>query len=73
MILPRQNERNINEDISEDLRRDLTVHYVTTVDEALAIALTPPARGRKAKPAAKKTAAAAASAAKKRTGRMRRR
>jgi ATP-dependent Lon protease len=42
VILPHQNERNINEDISEELRRDLTVHYVSTVEEALVIALTPP-------------------------------
>ena len=42
VILPHQNERNINEDISEELRRNLTVHYVSTVEEALVIALTPP-------------------------------
>ncbi|MCX6545448.1 MAG: endopeptidase La [Acidobacteria bacterium] len=39
VILPRQNEKNINEDISEDLRRDLKVHFVTTIDEVLALAL----------------------------------
>ncbi|MEI6667807.1 MAG: endopeptidase La [Acidobacteriota bacterium] len=58
VILPRQNEKNINEDISEDLRRDLKVHFVTTIDEVLALALpdkkaavarraAPPARTRK--------------------------
>ncbi len=41
VILPKQNEKNINEDISEDLRRDITVHYVTAVDEVLALALLP--------------------------------
>ena len=41
VILPRQNEKNINEDISEDLRRDLKVHFVTTIDEVLALALQP--------------------------------
>ena len=28
VILPRQNEKNINEDLSEELRRELTIHYV---------------------------------------------
>ncbi len=41
VILPWQNERNIKEDVSEDLRRDLTVHFVRTIDEVLAIALPP--------------------------------
>ncbi len=44
VILPWQNERNINEDISEELRRDLVVHFVKTIDEVLALAL-PPAAG----------------------------
>jgi ATP-dependent Lon protease len=55
VILPHQNERNINEDITEELRRDLTVHYVSTVEEALAIALTPARTPSKAK-ARKRTA-----------------
>jgi ATP-dependent Lon protease len=42
LILPRQNEKNVNEDLSEDLRRELTIHYVQTVDEVLLLALTPP-------------------------------
>jgi ATP-dependent Lon protease len=41
VILPWQNERNIKEDISEELRRDITVHFVRTIDEVLAIALPP--------------------------------
>ena len=41
VILPRQNEKHVNEDLSPDLRREITVHYVDTVDEVLAIALTP--------------------------------
>ena len=28
VILPRQNEKNINEDLTEELRRELTIHYV---------------------------------------------
>ncbi|MGE3402060.1 MAG: endopeptidase La [Vicinamibacterales bacterium] len=41
VILPRPNEKNVNEDLTEELRRDLTIHYVTTVDEVLLLALTP--------------------------------
>jgi ATP-dependent Lon protease len=41
VILPRQNEKNIKEDLTEELRRDLTIHYVTSVDEVLLLALTP--------------------------------
>ena len=28
VILPRQNEKNINEDLTDELRRELTIHYV---------------------------------------------
>ena len=41
VILPRQNEKNIKEDLTEELRRELTIHYVHTVDEVLLLALTP--------------------------------
>jgi ATP-dependent Lon protease len=41
VILPRQNEKNINEDLSEELRRELTIHYATHMEEVLAIALQP--------------------------------
>jgi ATP-dependent Lon protease len=45
VILPKQNEKNVNEDLSEELRRDLTIHLVSQIDEVLALALTPtPAR-----------------------------
>jgi ATP-dependent Lon protease len=44
VILPRQNEKNINEDLTEELRRELTIHYVQTVDEVLLLALTPQAQ-----------------------------
>jgi len=46
VILPRQNEKNIKEDLSEDLRRDMTVHLVSTIDEVLAMALQPAAARR---------------------------
>src|SRR4051794_15769817 len=41
VILPRQNEKNIKEDLSEELRRELTIHYVAHMEEVLAIALVP--------------------------------
>ena len=41
LILPRQNEKNVNEDLNEELRRELTIHYVHTVDEVLLLALMP--------------------------------
>ena len=43
VILPKQNEKNINEDLNDDLRREINVHYVSMVDEVLALALTPTA------------------------------
>jgi ATP-dependent Lon protease len=43
VALPRQNEKNINEDLTEELRRDLTIHYVSHIEEVLAMALTPSA------------------------------
>jgi len=42
LILPRQNEKNVNEDLNEELRRELTIHYVHSVDEVLLLALMPP-------------------------------
>jgi ATP-dependent Lon protease len=41
VILPRPNEKNVNEDLTEELRRDMTIHYVQTVDEVLLLALLP--------------------------------
>jgi ATP-dependent Lon protease len=41
MILPRQNEKNIKEDLSEELRGELTIHYVAHIGEVLTLALTP--------------------------------
>ena len=43
VILPRQNEKNIKEDLTEELRRELTIHYVVHIEEVLAIALMPSA------------------------------
>jgi len=44
LILPTQNERNVNEDLTAEQRKDLTVHYVSEMDEVLARALQPPVR-----------------------------
>jgi ATP-dependent Lon protease len=41
VILPRQNEKNIKEDLTEDLRQELTIHYVTEIEEVVALALMP--------------------------------
>jgi ATP-dependent Lon protease len=41
VILPRMNEKNVNEDLTPELRKDLTVHLVSTIDEVLAMALQP--------------------------------
>jgi predicted ATP-dependent protease len=41
MILPRQNEKNIKEDLTEELRSELTIHYVSHIEEVLKLALTP--------------------------------
>jgi ATP-dependent Lon protease len=40
VILPRQNEKNVNEDLSPELRGDLTIHLVSTIEEVLDLALT---------------------------------
>ncbi|MGE5360195.1 MAG: endopeptidase La [Bacteroidales bacterium] len=41
VILPRQNEKNVKEDLSEELRRDMTIHMVSTIDQVLDMALKP--------------------------------
>ena len=40
VILPRQNEKNVNEDLSPELRKDMTIHLVSSIDEVLKLALT---------------------------------
>jgi ATP-dependent Lon protease len=46
VILPKQNEKNVKEDLSDELKRDLTIHYVQTVDEVLLLGLLPAAKAR---------------------------
>ena len=41
VALPKQNEKDINEDLSPELRREINVHYISTIDEALKLALLP--------------------------------
>jgi ATP-dependent Lon protease len=43
VVLPKQNEKNIKEDLTDDLRRELTIHYVVHIEEVLALALIPSA------------------------------
>jgi ATP-dependent Lon protease len=42
VILPRQNEKNVKEDLSDELRADMTIHLVSEVQEVLLLALSPP-------------------------------
>ena len=41
VVLPRPNEKHVMEDLSDELCRDLTIHFVQSVDEVLLLALTP--------------------------------
>ena len=43
VILPAENEANVKEDLQSHLSDEMEIHYVHTVDEALALALTPAA------------------------------
>jgi ATP-dependent Lon protease len=46
VVLPAQNEKNVKEDLGDELREHLRIHLVTTIGEALDIVLTPPADAR---------------------------
>jgi ATP-dependent Lon protease len=48
VILPRQNEKNVREDLTDEVRQGLVVHFVDEMDEVLALALIP--AGQKARP-----------------------
>jgi ATP-dependent Lon protease len=39
IILPRQNEKNVKEDLGDELMKGLTIHLVSTIDEVLLLAL----------------------------------
>jgi ATP-dependent Lon protease len=57
VILPKQNEKNVKEDLSEELKRELTIHFVQTVDEVLLLALLPAIRSRSDRKATRKVQA----------------
>ena len=40
VILPKQNESRVEDDLGEDLRREIGVQYVSTIDEALDLVLS---------------------------------
>ena len=40
IIMPKQNEKNVKEDLTEELRSTLRVHYVEEMDQVLRLALT---------------------------------
>jgi ATP-dependent Lon protease len=46
VILPRQNEKNVKEDLTEELRKNMTIHFVQTVEEVLLLGLTPAPKSR---------------------------
>ena len=50
VILPRQNEKNVNEDLSEDLRRDLRIHLVSDDRRGACAGAEPAAEGPAANP-----------------------
>jgi len=56
IILPRQNAKNVNEDLNDELRQGLTIHLVNTIDEVLLLALLPAARSPQTKKVAKRAA-----------------
>jgi ATP-dependent Lon protease len=41
LIMPRQNEKNVKEDLSEELRKELRIHFVSEIVEVVALALQP--------------------------------
>jgi ATP-dependent Lon protease len=41
LIVPKQNAKNVNEDLTPEVRKDLTIHLVSSIDEVLALALQP--------------------------------
>jgi ATP-dependent Lon protease len=43
IILPRQNDKNVREDLGEELRQELRLHLVSGIEEVLALALHPAA------------------------------
>jgi ATP-dependent Lon protease len=44
IILPKQNEKNVREDLGEELRQDLRLHLVSEIQEVLTLSLQPTPR-----------------------------
>jgi ATP-dependent Lon protease len=49
VILPKQNEKNVREDLGDELKKGVTIHLVSTIDEVLLLALLPATRTAAAK------------------------
>ena len=49
ILLPRQNERELEEDVPPELRETLTIHFVDTAEEVLSLALEPVAETKAAR------------------------
>jgi ATP-dependent Lon protease len=47
VIVPQQNAKNVNEDLTAELRSEMTIHLVSTIDEVLALALVPTSTDRR--------------------------
>lgn len=41
VLLPRLNAKNVNEDLPPELRQDMTVHLVSSIEEVFALSLQP--------------------------------
>ena len=54
VIVPKQNAKNVNEDLTADLRDEMIIHLVSTVDEVLALALIPTSTDKREEVKAKK-------------------
>jgi ATP-dependent Lon protease len=65
IILPKQNEKNVDEDLTPELRRELKIRYVQVVGEVLKRALTPKVKASAGKAKVKVKAKAKAKANKK--------
>jgi ATP-dependent Lon protease len=50
IILPERNRRDLEEDVPEEARKELQFHFVSTIDEALPVALEPAGSEQHAEP-----------------------
>ena len=46
VAVPARNDKDINEDLSPALKREITVHYISTIDDVLRLALLPAPDGK---------------------------